>query len=330
MMVHVFQVHKETVEKVPGAKQDRDSFEVAIFGMDGVPADILMEKRIKLYGESAEKTHMVGQSMMRTSPEILIPGSPSLAAQFAQHPMIPMGHASMPGYPFWPSFHPHIRASYGMMPQVGFPPVHPLITMLPNQVPSPGAQITTLSEDKNSQKNGIPNQKITSSLEPSSSSSQLQKENVAPPSPKLQNYEKSQTEAKPIADYKPAALSRPLVPPKDVEAVIQPGGGSKLEWVNHQKSISEQGATPPGKVPTIPQSVNSSKISSLLLQRVSLPASSPLITKFVEENKNSSDNGVRELSFEEKRAMHTRYSVHLRNRIATLSDSIEERLKSLQ
>ena len=41
MMVHVFQVHKKTIDKVPHSKQGRDSFDVNVFGMGGVPQNII-------------------------------------------------------------------------------------------------------------------------------------------------------------------------------------------------------------------------------------------------------------------------------------------------
>jgi len=129
MMVHVFQVHKETIDKVPGAKTDRDSFELGIFGMDGVPPEVLREKRIKLYGESS-----VAQGMISAPPEIIIPGTPTASNQFAQHPsVIPMGQVpGMPGFPYWPMMPPpHLGASYGMIPQVGFHPGQPPVSMLP-------------------------------------------------------------------------------------------------------------------------------------------------------------------------------------------------------
>jgi transposase-like protein len=41
MTIHVLQVHKESVTKVPNAKPDRESTEIEIFGMQGVPPQIL-------------------------------------------------------------------------------------------------------------------------------------------------------------------------------------------------------------------------------------------------------------------------------------------------
>ncbi|RVW42639.1 Protein suppressor of FRI 4 [Vitis vinifera] len=41
MAIHVLQVHKETVSKVPNANPGRESTEIEIFGMQGIPDDIL-------------------------------------------------------------------------------------------------------------------------------------------------------------------------------------------------------------------------------------------------------------------------------------------------
>lgn len=41
MSIHVFQVHKENVTKVPNAKPGREGTNVEIHGMQGVPPDVL-------------------------------------------------------------------------------------------------------------------------------------------------------------------------------------------------------------------------------------------------------------------------------------------------
>ncbi|KAI4978366.1 hypothetical protein ZWY2020_014920 [Hordeum vulgare] len=41
MAIHVLQVHKESVTKAPNAKPERDSTEIEIFGMQGIPSDVL-------------------------------------------------------------------------------------------------------------------------------------------------------------------------------------------------------------------------------------------------------------------------------------------------
>lgn len=50
MAIHVLQVHKETVTKVPNAKPDRESTEIEIFGMQGIPPEVLAAH----YGEQDE------------------------------------------------------------------------------------------------------------------------------------------------------------------------------------------------------------------------------------------------------------------------------------
>ncbi|XP_020700350.1 protein SUPPRESSOR OF FRI 4 isoform X2 [Dendrobium catenatum] len=50
MAIHVLQVHKESVTKVPNAKAGRESTEIEIFGMQGIPPDILAAH----YGEEED------------------------------------------------------------------------------------------------------------------------------------------------------------------------------------------------------------------------------------------------------------------------------------
>jgi len=91
MMVHMFQVHKETIETVPGAKPGRDSFDMEIFGMDGVPIEIIAEKRLKVFGEEGSKKQKsnLGMRIIASghASDIVIPGTPSVFNQFgALHP----------------------------------------------------------------------------------------------------------------------------------------------------------------------------------------------------------------------------------------------------
>ncbi|KFK44891.1 hypothetical protein AALP_AA1G316200 [Arabis alpina] len=52
MVIHVLQVHKENVTKVPNAKSGRDSTDIEIYGMQGIPADVLAAH----YGEEEEES----------------------------------------------------------------------------------------------------------------------------------------------------------------------------------------------------------------------------------------------------------------------------------
>ncbi|KAK9937229.1 hypothetical protein M0R45_014032 [Rubus argutus] len=59
MAIHVLQVHKESVTKVPNAKAGRESTDIEIYGMQGIPPDILAAH----YGEegkgSLQKRHPI-------------------------------------------------------------------------------------------------------------------------------------------------------------------------------------------------------------------------------------------------------------------------------
>jgi len=186
------------------------------------------------------------------------------------------------------------------------------------------AKVTPPSENKHPEKEGVPSQMVTLSSTAASPLPTLsQKDNVPPPLP----LNKSQNVTKSEASSLPAALSKPFVPPKAGEVEVQPEGGSKHVLVNHRESKGEE---PSENAHSIPRSGSSTLMLSPSSPSVSPPTSKPVITKSFPEDQTTIINGVRELSFEEKRAMHFRYSVHLRNRIVTLSDSIEARLKSLQ
>ncbi|ESQ33735.1 hypothetical protein EUTSA_v10008022mg [Eutrema salsugineum] len=52
MVIHVLQVHKENVTKVPNAKDGRDSTDIEIYGMQGIPPDVLAAH----YGEDEEES----------------------------------------------------------------------------------------------------------------------------------------------------------------------------------------------------------------------------------------------------------------------------------
>ncbi|XP_057986050.1 protein SUPPRESSOR OF FRI 4 isoform X3 [Hevea brasiliensis] len=51
MAIHILQVHKESVTKVPNAKNGRESTDIEIYGMQGIPPDILAAH----YGEEEEE-----------------------------------------------------------------------------------------------------------------------------------------------------------------------------------------------------------------------------------------------------------------------------------
>lgn len=101
MAVHVTQVHKETIDKVPNAKEGRDTFTHEIIGMSGIPQSDL---------PNAKK--------QRTEPPQPIPGMYPIPPYPGMIPYAPMG-----GYP---PMVPHGRG-YPMIPPygMGMQPIHP-------------------------------------------------------------------------------------------------------------------------------------------------------------------------------------------------------------
>ena len=53
MAIHVLQVHKETVSQVPNAKPGRESTDIEVYGMQGIPSDVLAAH----YGEEEGVSH---------------------------------------------------------------------------------------------------------------------------------------------------------------------------------------------------------------------------------------------------------------------------------
>ena len=50
MFMHMQQVHRENITKVPNAKKGRESFDDHVFAMEGVPADLIQD-RLQLKGK---------------------------------------------------------------------------------------------------------------------------------------------------------------------------------------------------------------------------------------------------------------------------------------
>lgn len=98
-MIHVFQVHKESIDAVPHSKKGRDSFELDIFGMVGVPADLIQEKMVKIYGEPAAKKQKVDH--MQPMGRVQFPGvgAPNQQMLAPMAPMPFMYSRMQPGMP---------------------------------------------------------------------------------------------------------------------------------------------------------------------------------------------------------------------------------------
>lgn len=284
MMLHVFQVHKETIDSVPAAKEGRDSFDIEIFGMDGVPSEIIAEKRMKVYGEVASKRPRLNGHPMAGSigaATVLLPGAPSSMAtmsQMAPPPQmmpIPMG-GFIPGMRFMAPPGAMMAPPGAMMamprPPMGFapPPMAfggPPPGAPPFGGPPPGAP-----------PNGMPPQIAAPPPH-------MMAPNQQPPPPHLYTAPRT-TAGQPFGGY-----GQPM-----------PATAPPMQMMN------------PGLMAAASQPLAQS-------QPLGVPTSRKKNIFRVYDDEL--------MSMEEKRAMHPKYSGHLRKRINSLEDSIAARIQML-
>ncbi|KVH88280.1 protein SUPPRESSOR OF FRI 4 isoform X2 [Cynara cardunculus var. scolymus] len=145
MAIHVLQVHKETVSKVPNAKDGRESTDIEIYGMQGIPPDVLAAH----YGEEDnDNPTKVGKVEIPSSQVGMIPGSlgyPPSTLQSIYNAGLPVPRAGWPVPPRpqpWFSQNPAGSvpppAPLGMVQQ----PLFPVQTMRPpiSSTAPPGLQ----------------------------------------------------------------------------------------------------------------------------------------------------------------------------------------------
>ncbi|KAL6971868.1 Protein SUPPRESSOR OF FRI 4 [Sarracenia purpurea var. burkii] len=117
MVIHVLQVHKETVTKVPNAKPGRESTDIEIYGMQGIPPDVLAAH----YGE--EEDDVPSKFSKVEIPSSAIPGS--LGAGFPQSTLGTLQQVYNPALPVPPpgwSVPPRPQHWFPQHPAVSVPP----------------------------------------------------------------------------------------------------------------------------------------------------------------------------------------------------------------
>ncbi|XP_009619092.1 protein SUPPRESSOR OF FRI 4 isoform X1 [Nicotiana tomentosiformis] len=122
MAIHVLQVHKETVSKVPNAKAGRESTDIEVYGMQGIPPDVLAAH----YGEEDDEAPAKTAKVDIPSSQYVggaIPGYPPRAPFGAMPPLynpaVPMPPAG------WP-VPPRPQPWYPQYPAVSVPPPAPM------------------------------------------------------------------------------------------------------------------------------------------------------------------------------------------------------------
>ncbi|KAH0772103.1 hypothetical protein KY290_016084, partial [Solanum tuberosum] len=127
MAIHVLQVHKETVSQVPNAKPGRESTDIEVYGMQGIPSDVLAAH----YGEEEDESPAKTAKVDIPSSQYLggaIPGYPPRAT-FGAVP--PLYNPALPMPPAGWSVPPRHLPWYSQYPAVSVPP--PALMGLPQQ-----------------------------------------------------------------------------------------------------------------------------------------------------------------------------------------------------
>ncbi|CAN0911816.1 Protein SUPPRESSOR OF FRI 4 [Linum grandiflorum] len=124
MTIHVLQVHKESVTKVPNAKPGRDTTDIEIYGMQGIPSDVLAAH----YGEEEDETPSKAARVdISSSPYAgVIPGS--LPVGYPPRPLGAMPQVYSSGMPV-----PHPGWGLPQRPQTWYP--QNLAMSVPPQAP---------------------------------------------------------------------------------------------------------------------------------------------------------------------------------------------------
>lgn len=134
MVIHVLQVHKENVTKVPNAKPEREATDIEIYGMQGIPPDILAAH----YGETEEDASSKSAKIV-PAPNIvgMMPGAvgfaPPATYGVMQRPMYNPGVPAPLGWhvPRPPPWYPpppavSVPSSVSAPPAASVPPQQPL------------------------------------------------------------------------------------------------------------------------------------------------------------------------------------------------------------
>ncbi|MED6204501.1 Protein SUPPRESSOR OF FRI 4 [Stylosanthes scabra] len=121
MAIHVLQVHKESVTKVPNAKPGRESTDIEIYGMQGIPPDVLAAH----YGEEDDDVPSKAPKLDIPSTQLvggMVP--PPLATPYPPRP--PMYNPAMPVPPnAWAVPPRPAQPWYPQPPAVSVPPPAP-------------------------------------------------------------------------------------------------------------------------------------------------------------------------------------------------------------
>ncbi|VDD87700.1 unnamed protein product [Enterobius vermicularis] len=161
LAIHCMQVHKETIDKIPAALPGRDSVEVEVYGMEGIPEDasgLLHVPRPSFDSFSTElclSLYVLDDSSTKSSKKDATNSSTVMAPPIPPFPMISPVPPMMPGFPpvppgavppFIPPFVPAPIPGAPMPPRV-FPPVPMVPPMAAPPIPSDSANVAATEQE---------------------------------------------------------------------------------------------------------------------------------------------------------------------------------------
>ncbi|XP_028783260.1 protein SUPPRESSOR OF FRI 4 isoform X2 [Neltuma alba] len=128
MAIHVLQVHKENVTKVPNAKPGRESTDIEIYGMQGIPPDVLAAHYGDEEDEAPSKTAKVDiPSTQLVGGVVPAPLGVGYPPQSTLGTMPPIYNPAVPVPPAtWP-VPPRPQPWYPQPPSVSIPPSAPYV-----------------------------------------------------------------------------------------------------------------------------------------------------------------------------------------------------------
>ncbi|KAK9768104.1 hypothetical protein K7432_001551 [Basidiobolus ranarum] len=111
MVVHVAQVHKETISKVPNALKGRESTDIEIFGMEGIPEEDQIAHLQAIEGDNPSKKLKSSDSTpeIQTPPIAMSGYPPPVGVSYVPRPP----PAAYPGYPTGYMAAPQYGSYYG-------------------------------------------------------------------------------------------------------------------------------------------------------------------------------------------------------------------------
>jgi hypothetical protein len=300
LVVHIVQVHKETIKKIPNAKPERESTEYEIYGMAGIPEEVLaerMSKRSATGGGSSSAVGDPGQQALVYPP----PLPPNAYGGFQGQQMLglpPPAGGFMPGMmPPMPGMIPTMMPGQmpGQMPPM--PPMPPPFqaaqhAQMPPRLPPGLAPVAGM---------GIPPPFVQQAPNPHSMPQPPVPANVAPPRP-------------PFGMTMPAAPQQTLSGPD-----VVPGASHPQQSAAVGLAPSIPGLPPP---PRIPQQLLSSKENSHVQSSPAPSTAEALQSSSTNVQKPSAAPGPapgeirmvwndEEYSMDERRAQLPKYKVQL-------------------